>query len=118
MEKIIERNYKFEGKEKDFSKTFDYRILATEKRNLDFIDDYASFDENTLFEIYTNNDAMPKCTFSRQDYLNDNVDLTLKQGASICKKLEIIENITQLAKSEKNEKIVNLVENRIVRLYF
>ena len=40
MEKIILRNFKFEGKTEDFSKTYDYRILGTEKRNLDFIDEY------------------------------------------------------------------------------
>lgn len=116
MEKITERNYLFEGKENDFSKTYDFRILSTEKRNLDFIDDYAEFDENTNFEIYGNEEL--KTSFSRKDYLNDNVDLTLKQGASICKKLHIIEDIMQLAKNEKSEKIQNVIVKRVVKIYY
>ena len=116
MEKITERNYKFEGKEKDFSKTFDFRIQATEKRNLDVIDEFASYDEDTTFEIYQGEEL--KTSFSRQDYLSDNVDLTLKQGASICKQLHIIEDIMQLAKNEKSDKIVNAVMHRLVKITF
>ena len=116
MEKITERNYRFEGKEKDFSKTFDFRIQATEKRNLDVIDEFAGYDEETTFEIYQGEEL--KTSFTRQDYLADNVDLTLKQGASICKKLHVIEDIMQLAKNEKTDKIVNAVMNRLVKITF
>ena len=104
MEKLTIRNFKFEGKEKDYSQTIDFRNLTTEKRNLDLIDEFAEYDENTNFEIYKSEEKV--CEFSRKDYLNDNVDLTLKQGASICKKLEINENIMQLAKNEKCDKIL------------
>ena len=116
MEKITERKTTFENKDLDYSLSFDFRIQATEKRVLDIIDEFACEDIETTFEIYNADDL--KATFSRVDYNNDNVDLTLKQGASVCQKLHIYENITQLAKNEKNEKVVNLVKNRVVKITY
>ena len=116
MEKITERNFRFENKDLDFSKTYDFRIQETEKRNLDFIDNFACEDIDTKFEIYQGEEL--KTTFSRQDYNEEKCDLTLKQGASICKKLHIVEEITQLAKNEKSDKIVNLVKFRLVKIYY
>ena len=116
MEKITERNFRFENKEFDYSKTFDYRIQETEKRNLDFIDNFACEDIETTFEIYQGEEMKTK--FSWQDYNEENCNLTLKQGASICKKLHIIEEITQLAKNEKSDKIINLVKSRLVKIYY
>ena len=116
MEKITERKTRFENKESDYSLSFDYRIQGTEKRNLDIIDEFACEDVITTFEIYNGEDLATK--FSREDYNNDNCNLTLKQGATVCKKLHIIEDIMQLAKSEKNDKVVNLVKSRLVKIYF
>ena len=116
MEKITERKTRFENKENDYSLSFDYRIQGTEKRNLDIIDEFACEDVVTTFEIYNGEDLATK--FLREDYNNDNCNLTLKQGATVCKKLHIIEDIMQLAKNEKSDKVVNLVKSRLVKIYF
>ena len=116
MEKLTIRNFKFEGKEFDYSKTIDFRNLTTEKRNLDLIDEFCEYDEDTRFEIYKEEQKV--CEFARKDYLSDNVDLTLKQGASICKKLEINEEIMQMQKNEKVDKVQNIVVSRLVKITF
>ena len=116
MEKITERKTIFEGREKDYSLSLDYRVQQTEKRVLDFIDEFACEDIDTTFEIYAGEDL--KVKFTREDYNNDKCDLTLKQGASITKKLHLIENVSQIAKSENVEKSYNIVSKRLVRLYF
>ena len=116
MEKITERKTRFENKAEDYSLSYDYRIQGTEKRNLDIIEEFACEDVATSFEIYRGEDLATK--FTREDYNEEKCDLTLKQGASICKKLHIIEDIMQLAKNEKTEKIVNLVKFRLVKIYF
>ena len=116
MEKITERKTRFENKENDYSLSFDYRIQGTEKRNLDIIEEYACEDVATTFEIYKGEELATE--FAREDYNEENCSLTLKQGASVCKKLHIIEDIMQLAKNEKSDKIINLVKFRLVKIYF
>lgn len=115
MEKITERNFIFEGKEKDYSKTFDYRILETKKRILDIIDEYSQFDEPTEFFICKGEEV--KTTFSHLDYRNDNVELTLKQGASLCMSLKIVEKIFKTLKNETQE-AQNLVQERKIYLIY
>ena len=115
MEKIILRKIKFEGKEKDYSQTYDYRVLGIEKRLLDFISDYCLEDIETEFIILQG--ETEKLRFSKKDFDSDNVDLTLKQAGSLVVKLEVEENIFKTLKNE-NKDSENLVKNRVVKLSY
>lgn len=115
MEKIILRKINFEGKKDDFSQTYDFRILGIEKRLLDFIGEYCEEDIEQKFIIIHNNEE--KLTFSKKDFDNDNVELTLKQASSKCLKLEIVENIMKTLKNE-NKDSENIVINRVIKLHY
>lgn len=117
MKKLITRNYLFEGKNEDYSTTIDFRVMATEKKLLDLIAEYSSFDESTNFEIYKNTDL--KITFSREDFENENVDLTLKQASALCVEIDIIENIVKTSEDfADSKKSINIVKSRLVKLYY
>lgn len=115
MKKIIIRNFKFEGKNEDVSQTYDFRVLETKKRVLDIIEEYSQFDEPTIFVICKGEEV--KTTFSRNDYINEDVELTLKQGASICDTMKIEENIFKTLKNEKQDSL-NLVQERKITLVY
>lgn len=115
MKKIVIRNFKFEGKDNDFSNTMDYRELETKKRILDIIEEYSQYDEPTTFIICKGEEV--KTTFSRNDYINEDVELTLKQGASICDTMKIEENIFKTLKNESQESL-NLVQERKITLVY
>ena len=114
MEKIIKRNYRFEGKENDYSKTLDYRVLGIEKKLFDFVGDFCLEDITQEFIVISGEEE--KGRFTKKDFDNENVDLSFKYLCAIVKKLEITEEITKTLKTlEKDSE--NLVKSRIVILY-
>lgn len=115
MEKIIKRKTTFEGKKEDYSLSFDYRILGVEKRLLDFISDYCLEDIAQDFVILQGEEE--KLTFTKKDFDSENVDITLKQASSICKKLQVEEEIIKTLKNEKQDS-ENVVIHRVVRLTY
>lgn len=115
MEKIILRKIRFEGKQEDFSQTYDYRVLGIEKRLLDFVSDYCLEDIDTEFIILQGEEE--KTRFTKKDFDNENVDLTLKQAGSLVVKLELEENIFKTLKNE-NKDSENIVKNRVVKLSY
>lgn len=118
MIKEILRNYKFEGKEKDFSKTYDYRELTTKKSVLDAISEFAELTEMTTFEIYASDKLIAKFTASEFRNPNENTMLpNLYQAQKEIKEFSITENILK-PNSENKDNIKNIVVNRFVKIVY